>query len=1174
MTCPNCGTENSAGRRFCGACAAPLELACPACGAANEPGMRFCGACAHPLVEATAAASTGSAEAAPTAERRLVSVLFADLVGFTTLSESRDPEDVREILSRYFDNCRRLITLYGGTVEKFIGDAVMAVWGAPAATEDDAERAVRAALDLVAAVSALGDELGAPLQARAGVLTGEAAVTIGAEGEGMVAGDLVNTASRIQSAAEPGSVYVGESTRRASERSVAYESAGEHVLKGKAEAMPLWRALRVVSGVGGQLRSEGLEAPFVGRDRELRRIKELFHACADERRAHLVSVTGIAGIGKSRLGWEFYKYFDGIVDQIWWHRGRCLAYGEGVAYWALADMVRMRCRISEDEPVEAAVSKLHETLREQLLDDDERRFVEPRLAQLLGLADGESSDRQDLFAAWRLFFERLADSNPVVLLFEDLQWADASLLDFIEYLLEWARNHPVFVITLSRPELHERRPDWGAGQRNFTSIYLEPLSESSMTELLAGLVPGLPDGLLAQILARAEGVPLYAVETVRMLLDRGALERSGDLYLPTGELESLEVPETLQALIAARLDGLSDTDRRLLQVAAVLGKTFTRASLASLSGLPEPELEPLLAALVRKEVLSLHADARAPEHGQYGFLQDLVRRVAYDTLAKQQRKQLHLAAADFLASSGAEEELAEVIAAHLLAAFEASPDADDAEDLQARATGALLLAGERAASLGAAAEAKRYFEQAARLAAEDDNRARLIARAGEMAYSASQPHEAKALLEEARASFTKLGDLRATAQVLSLLATIDFEDGHPPRAVARLEPMIAELEPGEPDAVLAEITGQLGRFLIFAGEPERAAPYLERALTLAELLDLPETFVQALNSKSVLAIHRGRLRESRILIEGALEIALAYELHAAALRAYNNLSVLLWSGDNWMANITTIERALELARRIGHRNWEANFVAASIGTLDMLGRWDEALARAGEADELATNEFARGLRLQVVRILAARGELVRAREMMTRDSSISRSENADFAGGYAICESYVLRAEGDLEGAQAATDRALAVGLDLAGWGKYFLFESLEIAAARGDLEQLRALLVRLDALLPGQVTPSIRAFRARFRAYLPEADGDAEFRTAERVFEELELPFFLAVTRLEAAERLLAADRQSDAEPLLAAAGQTFERLEATPWLDRVGRLSPRATLRATTESEPALPA
>ena len=291
-----------------------------------------------------------AAAAAPAAERRLVSVLFADLVGFTTLSESRDPEDVRELLSRYFDTCRRLIELYGGTVEKFIGDAVMAVWGTPTATEDDAERAVRAALDLVAAVSALGDEVGAPeLAARAGVLTGEAAVTIGAEGQGMVAGDLVNTAARIQSAANPGSVLVGDSTRRASELTVVYEDAGTHELKGKEEAAQLFRALRVASGRRGALKSTGLEPPFVGRDRELRLVKELFHASAEERTAHLVSAMGIAGIGKSRLAWEFYKYFDGLVDNVYWHRGRCLAYGEGVTYWALADMVRMRARISEDD---------------------------------------------------------------------------------------------------------------------------------------------------------------------------------------------------------------------------------------------------------------------------------------------------------------------------------------------------------------------------------------------------------------------------------------------------------------------------------------------------------------------------------------------------------------------------------------------------------------------------------------------------------------------------------------------------------------------------------------------------------------------------------------------------------------------------------------------------------
>ena len=498
-----------------------------------------------------------------------MSVLFADLVGFTAWSESRDAEETRDLLSRYFELARTLIGRYGGTVEKFIGDAVMAVWGTPVATESDAERAVRAALELVASVP----ELDPALAARAGVLTGEAAVTIGAEGEGMVAGDLVNTASRIQSAAEPGSVLVGEVTRRASEQAVVYESAGQEELKGKAEPVALWRALRVVSGVGGQLKSAGLEAPFVGREREFKLIKELFFDYATERKAHLDSVTGIAGIGKSRLAWEFYKYFDGIVEQVYWQRGRCLAYGEGVAYWALADMVRMRCGISEEEQPASARPKLQATLEAHLLDPEERAFVEPRLAHLLGLDEAAAGDRQDLFAAWRLFFERLAETYPTVLAFEDMQWADTSLLDFVEYLLEWSRDYPIYVITLARPELHERRPGWGAGQRHFTALFLEPLSQGAMEELLEGLVPGLPKRLRQQILARAEGVPLYAVETVRMLLDRGLLVQEGSVYTPTGEIETLEVPETLHALIAARLDGLSGQERRLLQDGAVLGKT-------------------------------------------------------------------------------------------------------------------------------------------------------------------------------------------------------------------------------------------------------------------------------------------------------------------------------------------------------------------------------------------------------------------------------------------------------------------------------------------------------------------------------------------------------------------------------------------------------------------------
>ena len=462
MNCPSCGSENREGRKFCAECGRPLAALCPACGTANEAGERFCGECGSSLT-AEAEATPQADRDAPAAERRLVSVLFADLVGFTTLSEQKDAEQVRELLSRYFDTSRRIISLYGGTVEKFIGDAVMAVWGTPTATEDDAERAVRAGLDLVAAVSALGQEVGEEeLRARAGVLTGEAAVTLGAEGEGMVAGDLVNTASRVQSQAEPGSVYVGDATRRATEQTVVYEPAGSFELKGKEGLVPLWQARRVVSGLRGALKSEGLEAPFVGRDRELRQIKDLFHGCAEERKAHLVSVTGIGGIGKSRLAWEFYKYFDGIAETVYWHRGRCLPYGEGVTYWALADMVRMRCRISEEEETASASTKLRATLDEHILDAEERAFVEPRLAHLLGLAEHPASDKHDLFAAWRLFFERLADGYPTVLAFEDMQWADASLLDFVEYLLDWSRSHPLFVVTLARPELLERRPHVGS----------------------------------------------------------------------------------------------------------------------------------------------------------------------------------------------------------------------------------------------------------------------------------------------------------------------------------------------------------------------------------------------------------------------------------------------------------------------------------------------------------------------------------------------------------------------------------------------------------------------------------------------------------------------------------------------------------------------------------------
>jgi class 3 adenylate cyclase len=723
-------------------CGAALALACTQCSAPYEEGDVFCASCGAPLT--AQAPSAGAPPATPEhgSERRLVSVLFADLVGFTARSEEQDPEEVRELLSHYFDACRQLIERYGGTVEKFIGDAVMAVWGTPVAQEDDAERAVRAALDLVAAVPDLDERL----QARAGVLTGEAAVTIGAEGQGMVAGDLVNTASRIQAEAPPGSVFVGESTRRATEAAIAYDEAGEHELKGKAEPLPLWRALRVLAGRRGEGRAAGLEAPFVGRDREFRLVKDLFHVTADERRATLVSVVGVAGIGKSRLAWEFEKYVDGLVEQVWWHRGRCLSYGEGVAFWALAEMVRMRARISEDEEDASAVRKLREAIDEHVGEPEEREWVEPRLQHLLGLTERSAPDREDLFSAWRLFFERMAERGPVVLLFEDLHWADAGLLEFSEYLLDWSREFPLFVLTLSRPELGERQPTFGMRLRSATSLTLDPLRAAAMDELLDGLVPGLPEDVRTTIRERADGIPLYAVETVRMLLDRGVVTRDGERYRVSAPLEGLQVPETLHALIAARLDGLVPAERRTLQDAAVLGKTFTSAGLAAVSGTAVETFEPLLVALVRKELLAVQTDPRSPERGQFGFLQALVQRVAYETLARRDRKARHLAAAEYLgAQSGLDpDEIAEVIAAHYLDAHRAEPAADDSAAIKSEALGWLRRAGERAASLAATDDARRAFEEAAGLADEPVERARLLERAGDLARAGNKLDHAQA----------------------------------------------------------------------------------------------------------------------------------------------------------------------------------------------------------------------------------------------------------------------------------------------------------------------------------------------------------------------------------------------------------------------------------------------
>ncbi len=652
LTCANCGTQNETGRKFCLECGQRLAAGCPVCGALNPGGAKYCGECGAGLgtVAAGQADPAGDGASAghepstdgPVTELRLISVMFVDLVDFTPLAERLDAEEVRELLDGYFAVARELVDRHGGVIEKFIGDAVMAVWGTPVAHEDDAERAVRTALQLVEAVGRI-EVAGSLLKGRAGVLTGEAVVTTGGDDQWRVAGDLVNTAARLQSVAEPGTVLVGEATYRAASGAIGFDEVGERTLKGKVAPVPAWQATTVVARLGGAGRSATLEPPFVGRDEELRALKELFHATEREGKPRLVTIVGQAGIGKSRLTWELEKYLDGVVETILWHEGRSPSYGEGISYWALAEIVRGRSGIADSDDPDTARERLGSMLDEIVPDATERRWIEPRLTGLLGLDPLPAESREELFAAWRTFFERLADRSTTLLVFWDLQWADQGLLDFIEHLLTWARNAPLFVVAEARPELFDRRPGWGTAVRSSTSIHLEPLSDGDMRALLAGLVPGLPEQALRAIVERAEGVPLYAVETLRMLIGRGVLrpEPDGSRFLLADELPALVVPETLHALIAARLDGLPADDHALLTDAAVLGLSFTVAALQAVTDSDAEALATPLERLVRQQLLLLDSDPRSPERGQYRFVQGVVREVAYQSLAKRDRRAKH-----------------------------------------------------------------------------------------------------------------------------------------------------------------------------------------------------------------------------------------------------------------------------------------------------------------------------------------------------------------------------------------------------------------------------------------------------------------------------------------------------------------------------------------------------
>jgi len=877
-----------------------------------------------------------------------VTVVFADLVGFTTLAESRDAEAVRDLLSRYFEQCQDVIGRYGGTVEKFIGDAVMAVWGAPIAHDDDAERAVRAALDLVDGVRSLGPGI----QARAGVLTGEAAVTVGATNQGLVAGDIVNTASRLQSVAAPGTVLVGDQTEQAANSAIAFEPAGEQVLKGKVAPVPAFRAIRIIAERGGRGRSDQLEAPFVGRDDEFRLLRDVVLASARDKRPRLVSVTGVPGVGKSRMARELSKYIDGLVDTIYWHAGRSPAYGEGVTFWALGEMVRGRIGLVEGDDEAATRAAVTVGVARWVADEAERRWIEHALLVLLGLEGSGGAAREELFSAWRTFFERIAASGPVVLLFEDLHWADAGLLDFIDHLLDWSTGVPLTVVTLARPELLERRPGWGSGTRTFIGLALEPLPDDAMGEILEALAPGLQGAGRATIIGRADGIPLYAVETIRMLAADGSLGAADGADAHPVDLSDLAVPATLQALIAARLDALDPGDRSLICDAAVLGQSFTLAGLGAVSGLEGDGLDVSVRALVRRELLVHDIDPRSPERGQFGFVQSLVREVAYGTLSRRDRRNRHLAAARFFEGLG-EDELAGALASHYLAAYRASSDDPEGQALAAQARLALRGAAERATELGSHDQAGIFFLEALEVSSDPADRADLLERAGLAADAGAHSEIAEQRLLEAAAIWHDLGEREREARAIGLRGRAVVNGWRAPVAIAILEPALAAFEDLGDDPALVQIEHQLARAYWFEEDRARAVPLADRALGRAERLDDMANVADILVTKGALITVDGRPYEGFGSMEAGRALAEELGLTAIVARALLNMTGTQMSRNPREAFELGLE-AIALARRTGFRSFLATAAGNSLEVAGDLGELDWAMAIG---DELLALEF-------------------------------------------------------------------------------------------------------------------------------------------------------------------------------------------------------------------------
>jgi class 3 adenylate cyclase/tetratricopeptide (TPR) repeat protein len=899
----------------------PVKV-CPSCGRKNAHDARFCSGCATPLEVETSARE----------ERKVVTCLFCDLVGFTARVERMDPEDVRRILAPYHGRVRAELERRGGTVEKFIGDAVMAIFGAPAAHEDDPERAVRAALAIRDALIEEGK-----LEVRIGIKTGEALIALGArpaEGEGMASGDVVNTAARLQSAASVNGILVDEITHRATERVVAYREAAAVQAKGKVEPVEVWEALEAKARFGVDVRQLG-GTDLVGREDELRALVAALNRARREHEPQLVTLVGVPGIGKSRLVWELFQRVDAEPELTFWRQGRSLPYGEGVSFWALAEIVKAQSGILETDGREEAERKLQAAVSAVAIDDD-AAWLGRHLRPLVGLEaeDRGETSRTEVFAAWRRFLELLAEQRPLVLVFEDLHWAEEGLLDFVDHLVSWASNVPLLVLATARPELLERRPGWSGGKPNAATLSLPPLSDDETAALVHALLasPVLAAETQAALLGRAGGNPLYAEEFARLLVEG----RSPD-----------ELPESVQGLIAARLDMLAEEEKTLLQASAVVGKVFWLGSVTTVSGTPRWAAEELLHALELKQFVRRERRSSVAGETEYGFRHLLVCDVAYAQIPRADRGDKHRLAAEWIESLGRPDEHAEMLAHHYLAALELARAAGrDDGALVERARDVAREAGDRALGLNAFRSAAHFYLKAVELSDRGDvGRPDLLLRLGR-ALRLSGDERDESVLEDALHELLAAGRTGGAAEAHVLLSELWWDRGKRDRSNEHLD-RAQELLGSEASNARARVLSRVARVQMIAEEHDDASRAAREALLLAERLGLDDIRAHAL---ATLGTSRFQLGDSAGLedIEQAIAIGRAAGSHYPA-NALNNLAFLHTLAGDVRRDRELRAEALRDAERLGDERM-ARFTRFCLPMLDYYaGEWERALREADRA---------------------------------------------------------------------------------------------------------------------------------------------------------------------------------------------------------------------------------